>query len=55
MHLFHHCLIEPLLENEGSYNINVLVFQQIEKYVLWSFCTETPKEKNSPKTNIILG
>lgn len=55
MHLYHHCLVEPLLENEGSYNISVLVFQQVEKYVLWSFCTETSKEKDSRKTNIIGG
>lgn len=55
MHLCHHCLVEPLLENEGSYNINVLVFQQVEKYVLWSFCAETPKEMDSSKINVILG
>lgn len=55
MHLCHHCLAEPLLENEGSYNINVLVFQQVEKYVMGSFCTETPKATDSAKTNIILG
>lgn len=55
MHLCHHCLAEPLLENEGRYNINVLVFQQVEKYMLSSFCTETPKKMDLPKTNIILG
>lgn len=39
----------------GGYNIYVLVFQQVEKYMLWGFCTETPKEMDSPKTNTILG